>query len=73
MGVMAAWHACESGRALAGVFQLGEEDFVACWQPVGQSGATVVRNIRSFQAARESVEAVLDSTLVVPRAMARGS
>jgi len=68
-GVLGAWHATESGRALAGVFQVGAEHFIACWHPLGHASPTVVRGLRSFAQAQDLISGVLSSTLVVPRNM----
>ena len=67
IGVLAAWHAIESGRAFAGIFQIGDGTFVACWHPIGKHRPTVVRDIGTFSEARDVVAQALATTLVVPR------
>jgi len=68
-GCLGAWHATESGRTWAGIFQVGAESFLACWHPIGQRRPVVVRNLPSFSAAQDVVSEALATTLVVPRNM----
>jgi hypothetical protein len=66
-GVIACWHAVERGVSLAAVFQVGDNNFMAVFHPLGQK-PIVMRDLTSFSEAQSQVNEALSTHKVIPRA-----